>query len=48
MENVFSYFFAIGSGFALGVSVIVLPVMWLVQKKKGKKRVEVGKKHAIQ
>ncbi|WP_178076143.1 hypothetical protein [Paenibacillus oralis] len=43
-SSVFSYFFAIGSGFTLGVAVIVLPGIWATKrliKKPG------GKKHAV-
>lgn len=44
MENVFSYFFAIGSGFALGVGVIVVPGIWIVKKVLDRRG---GKKHAV-
>ncbi|WP_258525930.1 hypothetical protein [Paenibacillus sp. YN15] len=37
MENVFSYFFAIGSGLTLGVVAVILPAYWLLNKMKGGK-----------
>lgn len=42
MDNVFSYFFAIGSGFALGAAVVVLPSFWVI-----KRFITGGKKHAV-
>lgn len=32
MENVFSYFFAIGAGLTMGVIVVALPGYWLLNK----------------
>lgn len=36
VESVFSYFFAIGSGLALGIAFVFLPSVWLFNKLKTK------------
>lgn len=39
MDNVFSYFFAIGAGLTFGVSIVLLPALW-IYKKLGKRGVK--------
>lgn len=37
MDNVFSYFFAIGAGLTSGIAIIVLPILWFARRKEGVK-----------